>query len=123
MNRNSLLRRETLTVIALAKNLNITSLRISFPNLKLLGAGLISNISTMSPKNRRGGSGGPASREITVSKAMSFVLRHGAEKEGIKLNKQGYANVADLVNPPLSLSSPFSTALSTQPYLTIFSDH
>lgn len=75
----------------------------------------------MSPKNRRGGSGGPASREITVSKAMSFVLRHGAEKEGIKLNKQGYANVADLVNPPLSLS--FSTVLSTQPYLTIFSDH
>lgn len=52
---------------------------------------------TMPPRNRR--SGGPLPREVTVSKAMSFILRHGAEKEGIKLDAQGYANVADLVSP------------------------
>lgn len=28
---------------------------------------------------------------------MSFVLRHGAEAEGLKLDKNGYANVAELV--------------------------
>ena len=53
---------------------------------------------------RRGGGGGgsrggrgPPSREVTISKAMSFVLRHGAEKEGLKLDENGYANVAELV--------------------------
>lgn len=34
---------------------------------------------------------------MTVSKAMSFVLRHGAEAEGLKLDENGYANVAELV--------------------------
>ncbi len=53
------------------------------------------------PGRRGGGSsrGGrpPQSRETTVSKAMSFVLRHGAEAEGLKLDENGYANVAELV--------------------------
>lgn len=53
------------------------------------------------PGRRGGGSsrGGrpPQSREMTVSKAMSFVLRHGAEAEGLKLDENGYANVAELV--------------------------
>lgn len=37
------------------------------------------------------------SRETTVSKAMSFVLRHGAVREGLVLDENGYANVKDLV--------------------------
>lgn len=53
------------------------------------------------PGRRGGGSsrGGrpPPSRETTISKAMSFVLRHGAQAEGLKLDKNGFANVADLV--------------------------
>jgi 2'-phosphotransferase len=34
---------------------------------------------------------------VAVSKALSYVLRHAAEKEGVKIDSQGYANVADLV--------------------------
>jgi 2'-phosphotransferase len=28
---------------------------------------------------------------------LSLLLRHAAEKEGVKMNAQGYANVADVV--------------------------
>lgn len=37
------------------------------------------------------------SREVQVSKAMSLVLRHTAEREGLKMDSRGYVNVADLV--------------------------
>lgn len=47
-------------------------------------------------KGRRG-RGQPASRDVQISKAMSLLLRHAAEKEGLKMNDQGYANVADVV--------------------------
>lgn len=47
-------------------------------------------------KGKRG-RGGPQSREVQISKAMSLLLRHAAEKEGLKMNDQGYANVADVV--------------------------
>ncbi|KAI9849476.1 MAG: hypothetical protein M1837_004096 [Sclerophora amabilis] len=40
------------------------------------------------------------SREVTVSKMLSFLLRHGAQKEGIQLDEQGYANVADILSWP-----------------------
>ena len=46
--------------------------------------------------NKRNTRSGPG-REVTVSKAVSFILRHGAEREGLKLDSSGYANVADLV--------------------------
>ena len=36
-------------------------------------------------------------RELQISKALSLLLRHAAEKEGLKMNAQGYANVADVV--------------------------
>lgn len=36
-------------------------------------------------------------REVQISKALSLLLRHAAEKEGLKMNAQGYANVADVV--------------------------
>ncbi|OJK03139.1 hypothetical protein ASPACDRAFT_40460 [Aspergillus aculeatus ATCC 16872] len=59
-------------------------------------------------KGGRGGGGGggggkprhedpKTSRQVTVSKAMSFILRHAAEKEGLKMDAQGYASVGDLL--------------------------
>lgn len=47
----------------------------------------------------RGGQG--QSRDVQISKALSLLLRHAAEKEGLKMNGQGYANVADVVCPPV----------------------
>ncbi|KAL1995639.1 hypothetical protein VTN49DRAFT_1826 [Thermomyces lanuginosus] len=41
--------------------------------------------------------GKPASREVTISKALSTLLRHSAEKENIKISKEGYVNVADVL--------------------------
>ncbi|KAJ5103287.1 hypothetical protein N7532_003816 [Penicillium argentinense] len=50
------------------------------------------------PKDKdRRGRGHPPSREVQISKAMSLLLRHAAEKEGLKMNAQGYANVADVL--------------------------
>ncbi|PGH11597.1 hypothetical protein AJ80_07067 [Polytolypa hystricis UAMH7299] len=37
------------------------------------------------------------SRPVAVSKAMSYILRHAAEREGLKMDNQGYASVADLL--------------------------
>ncbi|KAL2014650.1 hypothetical protein VTN00DRAFT_2175 [Thermoascus crustaceus] len=50
-------------------------------------------------KGGRGGGrgGGGQSREVQISKALSLLLRHAAEKEGLKMNTQGYANVADVL--------------------------
>ena len=51
--------------------------------------------------NRKGKGGGKPinqSREVTVSKALSFVLRHGAAAEGIQLYDGGWAIVSDLVS-------------------------
>lgn len=63
----------------------------------------------------RAGAGGgarpPQSREKTISKAMSFVLRHGAEKEGLKMDENGYANVAELVCFIVCVFLPFSILL------------
>ncbi|GLA83407.1 hypothetical protein AtubIFM56815_007599 [Aspergillus tubingensis] len=39
----------------------------------------------------------PASRAVTVSKALSLLLRHAAEKEGLPIDAQGYANVSDVL--------------------------
>lgn len=46
--------------------------------------------------SRRGG-GRPMPREVVLSKALSHLLRHSAEKENLKISKEGYVNVADLV--------------------------
>lgn len=54
----------------------------------------------MDPKNKdkRGrGHGQGQSRDVQVSKALSLLLRHAAEKEGLKMNAQGYASVPDVV--------------------------
>ncbi|KKK24857.1 hypothetical protein AOCH_002368 [Aspergillus ochraceoroseus] len=52
------------------------------------------------PHHQKGegrGGGGPANRAVAVSKALSFLLRHAAEREGLKMDRHGYANVADVL--------------------------
>ena len=44
------------------------------------------------------GDDGATGREVTVSKAMSYLLRHGAEKEGVKIDEGGWVRVVDLVS-------------------------
>jgi hypothetical protein len=49
---------------------------------------------------RGGGSRNPANqpREVQVSRKISWLLRHGAASEGLKLGKGGYVNVQDAVS-------------------------
>jgi hypothetical protein len=54
------------------------------------------------------------SREVTISKALSYILRHGAVKEGITLDAAGYARVSDLVSASTS-RSPRSSLSSLTP--------
>ncbi|KAK0457878.1 KptA family-domain-containing protein [Desarmillaria tabescens] len=62
-----------------------------------------------SPKNNQGrkGSGGQVSSklrgfpqdspEVRISKTLSYILRHGAQKEGIPMREDGYVKVTDLI--------------------------
>ena len=54
----------------------------------------------MARGGRGGGSRNPANqpREVQVSKMISWLLRHGADQEGLKLGKGGYVNVQDAVS-------------------------
>ncbi|KAM5473643.1 tRNA 2'-phosphotransferase [Microsporum audouinii] len=49
----------------------------------------------MAPPRGRGGR--EQSREYRISRELTFILRHAAEKEGIKIDRQGYANVGELL--------------------------
>lgn len=83
---------------------------------------------------RGGGSGGgrgrgkgrhsdQQTRETTISKAISFVLRHGAAKEGLRLDENGYANAADLVRCLFSILFLFlggKDGVLTSMYLFIY---
>src|ERR1700722_8461255 len=58
----------------------------------------------MAPQDRRSNRGKKdkadgqvPGREVTVSKAMSWLLRHGAAKERIAMDEQGYVKVDDLL--------------------------
>lgn len=46
---------------------------------------------------KRGGGKPPPSREVAVSRNLSYLLRHNAVNEGISLDEGGWANVADVV--------------------------
>jgi 2'-phosphotransferase len=49
--------------------------------------------------SRRGAGGsGSQPREVQVSKKLSWLLRHGAEKEGLELGPGGYVKVTDVVS-------------------------
>ena len=52
----------------------------------------------------------PPNPDTTISKALSYVLRHGASKENLPLTPDGWANVPDLVPPPF-LPPPTSLTL------------
>jgi len=47
-----------------------------------------------------GKKGGPKERETQVSKALSKILRHQAESQGLKLDEEGYVRVDDLLRSP-----------------------
>jgi hypothetical protein len=59
------------------------------------------SLSSMAPAGRGRGKGGgssrPQSREVTISKALSFLLRHGAKDEGVRIDEGGWVCVADVV--------------------------
>lgn len=69
---------------------------------RLKSSELSSNIIMPSRGGRGGGAGrgprAPQTREVTISKALSFVLRHGAQAERIHLDEGGWANVEDIVS-------------------------
>ncbi|KAI7087555.1 phosphotransferase KptA/Tpt1 [Hortaea werneckii] len=46
----------------------------------------------------RGGSRGPLPRDVQVSKKIAWLLRHGAEKEGLQMGEGGFINVQDVLN-------------------------
>lgn len=60
----------------------------------------------MSQQNRKGNKNQSnrleQGREVAISKGLSYVLRHAAEREGLKMDAQGYANVADVVGRQLA---------------------
>lgn len=68
-------------------------------------------------RNKSGGGGArpPPSREETISKAMAYVLRHGAEKEKLKLDESGYINCEELV----SMDKYVSLLFTSKCYLNI----
>jgi 2'-phosphotransferase len=50
-------------------------------------------------RGRSGGGGGRSlPREVIVSKKLSWLLRHGAEQEGLKLGAGGFVGVKDAVS-------------------------
>jgi RNA:NAD 2'-phosphotransferase (TPT1/KptA family) len=40
-------------------------------------------------------------RDVAISKALSKLLRHAAEDEGLKLDAEGFANVEQVVSPTI----------------------
>ena len=50
------------------------------------------------PSKGKGSGNSSEPRDVQISKAMSWLLRHGAKGEGIKMDANGYINVADLVS-------------------------
>lgn len=57
------------------------------------------------PQDKRN-RGRPQTREVQISKALSLLLRHAAEKEGLKMDSQGYANVAHVVRCLSTTTTP-----------------
>lgn len=47
---------------------------------------------------RGGGAKGVMNREVTVSKALSRLLRHAAVEAGLKLDAEGFASVEQVVS-------------------------
>lgn len=69
----------------------------------------------------RGGGRGPMPREVQVSKKLSWLLRHNAEKEGLQLGAGGYINVKDVVSA-LSSDTPSNDFHQLFPFISICLD-
>lgn len=59
----------------------------------------------------RKGQKGDLPRDVQISKAMSLTLRHRAISDGLKMDKNGYVNVADLVSSITSGSQSLNRIL------------
>ena len=59
----------------------------------------------------RGGGGGQRPREEQVSRALSKLLRHQAEKEGLKLGPGGYINLGEVVGSILARAADLALTL------------
>lgn len=76
-----------------------------------------------SRRGGRGGGGGGQSRDVSISRALSRLLRHQAANAGIQLDGEGYAPLDKVVGfLPLPLSSaavtPFSSPKTDLPVPT-----
>lgn len=47
---------------------------------------------------RRGGRGGHDDANVRISKKLAFILRHGAEREGIEIGSDGFVLLDDLLS-------------------------
>ena len=43
---------------------------------------------------------------MKISKALSYILRHGAAKEGLKMRPDGFVRVDDIVRLPPGAAGP-----------------
>ncbi|PBK99039.1 hypothetical protein ARMGADRAFT_1007666 [Armillaria gallica] len=75
-----------------------------------------------SPKNNQGRKGSAQissklrglpqdSPEVRVSKTLSYILRHGAQKEEVPMRADGYVKVTDLLENPRLKSQPIDLAI------------
>jgi RNA:NAD 2'-phosphotransferase (TPT1/KptA family) len=51
-------------------------------------------------------------QHIRISKTLSYLLRHGAEKEGLEIRSDGFMNINTLVNVFLMVVETFQNASS-----------
>lgn len=54
----------------------------------------------MEKRKERGPRRGGDDRDVRHSKKLSYLLRHGAEKEGLVIGSDGYVKVKDLTSRP-----------------------
>lgn len=59
------------------------------------------------------------SPDVRLSKTLAYLLRHGAEKEGLPMRRDGYVKVHDLVRPDVRRMPILSLTSSSSSWLTI----
>lgn len=86
-------------MIISSENLSSTIKTSSLPSRLLLRPLFTptTSFTTMSHNRKNKNNVPEKGREVAISKGLSYILRHAAEREGLKMDAQGYANVADVV--------------------------
>lgn len=59
---------------------------------------------------------------MRLSKTLAYLLRHGAEKEGLPMRRDGYVKVHDLVRSDFRPEPIMFLTLSSFSWLTILSE-